>query len=104
MGTPVDLYIYPGMPFQFQVLTKITMTPLGPTDTIPAGALTVPPSASPLAPVAHLAAAEVMANLKQTTDIAAKALSESAAAQEVIYNASAPIFTISPTGQTSGPK
>lgn len=108
MGTPIDLYVYPGMQVVLlpsNVTTKVTLTPMLATDVIPPGASTIPPQA-PTAPppVAHLAAAEVMANLQQTTDLAARALSESVAAHEAAYLAAAPVFTVTPTGQTLGPK
>lgn len=103
MGTPVDLYVYPGIAINFQVLSKITMTPLGPGDTIPTGAITVPPPAPAPAAAAAMAHA-VMANLAESAAVAEKAVTESVHAQEAAYLAAAPVFTVGPTGQTTGPK
>ncbi len=98
MATPIDLYVHPGIAIKFEVLTKVTMTPLTAADVIPPGAITVPPQA-PASP-----AAAIMANLQDAAVVAAQAAAQEAQQAAAAYLAAAPVYSVTPTGQTSGPK
>ncbi len=95
MGPPIEYYVHPGVAVKFEVLTKMIMQPMTATDAIPPGANTIPPQAS-VHPVSE--------SLARSAVVAAQAVADSVRAQEEVYLSQAPAYTVTPTGQTTGPK